>query len=38
MEQGGFMANDITWGRDFDAALKAAKDKLVLIDFSAAPM
>lgn len=32
------MANEIKWGRDFDAALAAAKDKLVLLDFSAAPM
>jgi hypothetical protein len=32
------MANEITWGRDFDAALSSAKDKLVLLDFSAAPM
>jgi hypothetical protein len=32
------MASDIRWGRDFDAALKSAKDKLVLLDFSAAPM
>jgi hypothetical protein len=32
------MANGITWGRDFDAALTSANDKLVLIDFSAAPM
>jgi hypothetical protein len=32
------MAAEITWGRDFDAALPSAKDKLVLLDFSAAPM
>ena len=32
------MATDITWGRDFDAALTSAKNKLVLLDFSAAPM
>jgi len=32
------MAAEITWGRDFDAALASAKDKLVLLDFSAAPM
>jgi len=32
------MKNEITWGHDFEAALAAAKDKLVLIDFSAAPM
>ena len=32
------MPDQITWGQDLDAALKAAKDKLVLLDFSAAPM
>jgi hypothetical protein len=32
------MANQIQWGRDFEAALASAKDKLVLLDFSAAPM
>ena len=32
------MANEISWGRDFDSALASAKDKLVLLDFSAAPM
>ena len=32
------MANELTWGHDFDAALASAKDKLVLVDFSAAPM
>jgi len=32
------MANEISWGRDFDAAVKAADDKLVLLDLSAAPM
>jgi hypothetical protein len=32
------MAQQISWGRDFDAALHAAGDKLVLLDFSAAPM
>jgi len=32
------MKNEITWGHDFETALEAAKDKLVLIDFSAAPM
>jgi len=29
---------EITWGTDLDAALKSAQDKLVLLDFSAAPM
>jgi len=38
METEVTMANDITWGRDFDAALSSAKDKLVLLDFTAAPM
>ena len=28
----------ISWGHDFDAALRAAGNKLVLLDFSAAPM
>ena len=32
------MADQISWGRDLDAALKEAPDKLVLLDFSAAPM
>jgi hypothetical protein len=32
------MTNEITWGHEFDAALAAANDKLVLVDFSAAPM
>jgi len=32
------MPNQIQWARDFDAALAAAKGKLVLLDFSAAPM
>ena len=32
------MADEITWGQDLDAALKGATDKLVLLDFSAAPM
>ena len=33
-------ANEITWGRDLEAALAAAKqeNKAVLLDFSAAPM
>jgi hypothetical protein len=35
------MANDgagIVWGRDLDAALANAGDRLVLLDFSAAPL
>jgi hypothetical protein len=32
------MANEISWTHDFDAALASAGDKLVLIDFTAAPM
>ena len=32
------VAQAIQWNRDFDAALASAKDKLVLLDFSAAPM
>jgi hypothetical protein len=32
------MANDIHWTTDFDAALASTGDKLVLLDFSAAPM
>jgi hypothetical protein len=32
------MANEISWTHDLDAALAAAGDKLVLLDFSAAPM
>jgi hypothetical protein len=32
------MAHEIQWSRDFDAALASAKGKLVLLDFSAAPM
>ena len=32
------MAQEIRWNRDFDAALASAGDKLVLLDFSAAPM
>jgi len=34
------MAQDIQWSRDFEAALGSAKEKgkLVLLDFSAAPM
>ena len=32
------VTHEIQWGRDFDAALASAKDTLVLLDFSAAPM
>jgi hypothetical protein len=32
------VTHQIQWGHDFDAALASAKDKLVLLDFSAAPM
>jgi hypothetical protein len=32
------MAHDIPWTPDFGAALASAGDKLVLIDFTAAPM
>jgi hypothetical protein len=32
------MAHEIQWPTDFDAALASAGDKLVLLDFSAAPM
>jgi len=32
------MAEEIRWGSDFDTALRSAGDKLVLLDFSAAPM
>jgi len=32
------MANEIHWTTDFDAGLSSAGDKLVLLDFSAAPM
>ena len=32
------MPDQITWNRDFDAALREAGGKLVLLDFSAAPM
>jgi hypothetical protein len=35
---GRFMANEISWNSDFDAALGSAGNKLVLLDFSAAPM
>jgi len=32
------MATQISWTHEFDAALASAGDKLVLLDFSAAPM
>jgi hypothetical protein len=32
------MAEEIRWGNDLDNALRTAGDKLVLLDFSAAPM
>lgn len=32
------MAPQIQWNRDFDTAMKASAGKLVLLDFSAAPM
>jgi len=32
------MANEIQWKTDFDGAVASAGDKLVLLDFSAAPM
>jgi hypothetical protein len=32
------MPEQIQWGSDFDRALASAGDKLVLLDFSAAPM
>ena len=32
------MAHEIPWTHDFDAALASAGNKLVLIDFTAAPM
>jgi len=32
------MARESQWGHDFDAALKSAADRPVLLDFSAAPM
>jgi hypothetical protein len=31
-------AQEIKWRHDFDAALAEAGDRLVLLDFSAAPM
>jgi len=31
-------AQEIHWRHDFDQALKDARGKLVLLDFSAAPM
>jgi hypothetical protein len=32
------MPNEISWSRDLDAALSTAGNKLILLDFSAAPM
>jgi hypothetical protein len=32
------MAQEIPWTHDFDAALASAGNRLVLVDFSAAPM
>jgi len=32
------MAHEIQWSRDLDAALASADGKLVLLDFSAAPL
>jgi hypothetical protein len=32
------MANEIHWTSDFEAAVASAGNKLVLLDFSAAPM
>jgi hypothetical protein len=32
------MPEQIRWGSDFESALASAGDKLVLLDFSAAPM
>jgi hypothetical protein len=32
------VTHEIQWGHDFDAALRSAGDRLVLLDFSAAPM
>ena len=32
------MPNEISWKSDYDAALREAGDKLVMLDFSAAPM
>jgi hypothetical protein len=32
------MTTEISWNTDFDAAIASAGDKLVLLDFSAAPM
>jgi len=32
------MTNEIAWQTDFDAALASAGEKLVLLDFTAAPM
>jgi hypothetical protein len=32
------MTKEISWQHNFEAALASAGDKLVLLDFSAAPM
>jgi hypothetical protein len=32
------MPNQINWSHDLDAALRGAGNKLVLLDFSAAPL
>ncbi len=32
------MPHEIAWSNDFDTALSSAGDKLVLLDFNAAPM
>jgi hypothetical protein len=32
------MPHEIAWGHDLDAALASSGGKLVLLDFSAAPM
>ena len=32
------MPNEIGWSHDFDSSLQTAGDKLILLDFSAAPM
>jgi hypothetical protein len=32
------MPHEISWSHDLDNALRTAGDKLILLDFSAAPM
>lgn len=32
------MTKQIQWGRDFEAALASGKERLVLLDFTAAPL